>query len=181
MDSLFSFFDFHSCAFLRCLCIHTLRHILVISLASRWTVHTKGIFHLSKRVSYLLLHACLLWLLVLAWLSLDVLHQRMPVTLSRLWDFKVKLEPELLNFYFYLRMIHQYSLLSTALCFPELSRAAEIKQWSSAPWKHAGSVWVDISAHAWILGNRRSVLPDSLIDILYVLPLQECSCTNLIH
>ncbi len=65
-------------------------------------------------------------------------------------------------------MIHQYSLLSTALCFPELSRAAEIKQWSSAPWKHAGSVWVDISAHAWILGNRRSVLPDSLIDILYV-------------
>ncbi len=65
-------------------------------------------------------------------------------------------------------MIHQYSLLSTALCFPELSRAAEIKQWSSAPWKHAGSVWVNISAHAWILGNRRSVLPDSLIDILCV-------------
>lgn len=98
LSSVFSTF---AVFFLWCLCILTLRHILVISLDSIWTVHTKYIFHLRKRVSYLLLHGCLLWLLVLAWLSLDVLHQTLPVTLSHLCDFKVKLEPELLNFSFY--------------------------------------------------------------------------------
>ncbi len=154
MDSLFSFFDFHSCVFCDASAL-TLRHILVISLDSRLSSH-KILFHLRKRVSYLLLHGCLLWLLVLAWLSLDVLHQ----TLSHLCDFKVKLEPELLNFYFYLRMINQYSLLSTALCFPELSRAAEIKTMILSALKTCWKCVVDISAHAWILGNRRNVLSD---------------------
>lgn len=157
---LFSFhLDFHSCAFFRCLCNFTLRHILVISFDSRWIVHTEDIFHFSKRVSYLLLHGCLLWLLVLAQLSLDVLHQRLPVTLSHLCDFKGKLEPDLLNFSFYFE--NDQPIQSLINSFPRCSPSCqELLRLNNDSQRLENILtlevlWKDISAHTRILGNTR--------------------------